>query len=89
VDGLTQEEAAIVSLVREFVDREVRTFLDVLLDHADVFVHNLAPGAVDRLRLDAASVREPDTIVPLSGSMPRTLRGTPTTWPWSPAIRVP
>jgi crotonobetainyl-CoA:carnitine CoA-transferase CaiB-like acyl-CoA transferase len=28
-----------------------------LLEHADVFLHNLAPGAVDRLGLDAVSLR--------------------------------
>jgi itaconate CoA-transferase len=35
-----------------------RALLDVLLDHADVFVQNLAPGAAEQLGLDAASVRE-------------------------------
>ncbi|HYZ54644.1 MAG TPA: CaiB/BaiF CoA-transferase family protein [Streptosporangiaceae bacterium] len=32
--------------------------LDALLDRADVFVQNLVPGAVERLGLDAAAVRE-------------------------------
>ncbi len=35
-----------------------RTLLDALLDGADVFVQNLVPGAVERHRLDAASVRK-------------------------------
>ncbi len=35
-----------------------RALLDALLDRADVFVHNLVPGAVERLGLDAASVRK-------------------------------
>jgi crotonobetainyl-CoA:carnitine CoA-transferase CaiB-like acyl-CoA transferase len=34
-----------------------RAVLDALLDRADVFVQNLVPGAVERLGLDAASVR--------------------------------
>jgi crotonobetainyl-CoA:carnitine CoA-transferase CaiB-like acyl-CoA transferase len=35
-----------------------RAVLDALLDRADVFVQNLVPGAVERLGLDAAAVRE-------------------------------
>jgi itaconate CoA-transferase len=35
-----------------------RALLDALLDHADVFVQNLAPGAAERAGLNAASVRE-------------------------------
>ena len=35
-----------------------RALLDALLDRADVFVQNLVPGAVERLGLDAAAVRE-------------------------------
>jgi itaconate CoA-transferase len=35
-----------------------RAVLDALLDRADVFVQNLVPGAVGRLGLDAAAVRE-------------------------------
>jgi crotonobetainyl-CoA:carnitine CoA-transferase CaiB-like acyl-CoA transferase len=34
-----------------------RTLLDALLARADVFVQNLAPGAVDRLGLDAETLR--------------------------------
>jgi crotonobetainyl-CoA:carnitine CoA-transferase CaiB-like acyl-CoA transferase len=34
-----------------------RALLDELIGHADVFVHNLAPGAVDRLGLTAATLR--------------------------------
>jgi itaconate CoA-transferase len=34
--------------------------LDGLLERADVFLHNLAPGAVDRLGFDAARLRERD-----------------------------
>lgn len=34
--------------------------LDSLLERADVFLHNLAPGAVDRLGFDAARLRERD-----------------------------
>jgi crotonobetainyl-CoA:carnitine CoA-transferase CaiB-like acyl-CoA transferase len=35
-----------------------RAVLDALVDRADVFVQNLVPGAVERLGLDAAAVRE-------------------------------
>jgi itaconate CoA-transferase len=41
--------------IKEPADRAV---LDALLDHADVFVQNLVPGAAERAGLDAASVRE-------------------------------
>lgn len=34
-----------------------RAVLDRLLEHADVFVHNLAPGAVERLGLDPETLR--------------------------------
>jgi crotonobetainyl-CoA:carnitine CoA-transferase CaiB-like acyl-CoA transferase len=34
-----------------------RDVMTRLLEHADVFLHNLAPGAVDRLGLDAVSLR--------------------------------
>ncbi len=40
--------------IKDPVDRGV---LDALIAKADVFVNNLAPGAVDRLGLDAATVR--------------------------------
>ncbi|MFC0527302.1 CaiB/BaiF CoA transferase family protein [Phytohabitans kaempferiae] len=35
-----------------------RAVLDALLARADVFVHNLVPGAAPRLRLDGASLRD-------------------------------
>jgi itaconate CoA-transferase len=34
-----------------------RALLEALVDHADVFVQNLAPGAADRLGLDAVALR--------------------------------
>lgn len=40
MDGLTDEEAAIVSLVGEFVDREVRPVAQQL-DHANAFPEKL------------------------------------------------
>jgi len=39
-------------------DHGDRRMLDALLDRADVLVQNLVPGAVERLGLDAASVRK-------------------------------
>lgn len=41
--------------IKEPGDRKV---LDVLIDRADVFVSNLGPGAIDRLGLDAHTLRE-------------------------------
>jgi crotonobetainyl-CoA:carnitine CoA-transferase CaiB-like acyl-CoA transferase len=38
-------------------DPDDRALLDALLDRADVFVHNLVPGAVERLGLDATALR--------------------------------
>src|ERR1700743_2086020 len=38
-------------------DARDRSLLDRLLDAADVFVQNLAPGAADRLGLGAATLR--------------------------------
>jgi crotonobetainyl-CoA:carnitine CoA-transferase CaiB-like acyl-CoA transferase len=46
------------SVELDIKDPAERAFLDLLLDRADVFVQNLAPGAAERLGLDAASVRE-------------------------------
>jgi itaconate CoA-transferase len=40
--------------IKEPADRAV---LDAVIAHADVFIHNLVPGAVDRLGLDAATLR--------------------------------
>ncbi|MFL6126076.1 CaiB/BaiF CoA transferase family protein [Actinophytocola sp.] len=46
---------------KESVEVDIRTdraLLDALLARADVFVQNLVPGAVERLGLDAATLRE-------------------------------
>ncbi|KAB1139894.1 CoA transferase [Streptomyces luteolifulvus] len=55
-----------------------REILDRLLDGADVFVQNLAPGAADRLGLDTGT---------LTGRFPRlvpcTISGYGTTGPWA------
>ncbi|MET9685529.1 CaiB/BaiF CoA transferase family protein [Streptomyces coeruleorubidus] len=55
-----------------------REILHELLDGADVFVQNLAPGAAGRLGLDAATVtsRRP-------GLIPCTISGWGTTGPWA------
>jgi itaconate CoA-transferase len=45
------------SVALDIKDPRDRSLLDVLLDRSDVFVQNLLPGAVERLGLDAASVR--------------------------------
>src|SRR5205809_2620368 len=37
------------SVALDIKDASDRTLLDALLDHADVFVQNLVPGAVERL----------------------------------------
>jgi itaconate CoA-transferase len=45
---------------KESVELDIRTdraLLDALLARADVFVQNLVPGAVERLGLDAATLR--------------------------------
>ncbi|MCZ8100506.1 MAG: CaiB/BaiF CoA-transferase family protein [Burkholderiales bacterium] len=44
------------SLAVDIKDPEGRRVLDALLDRADVFLQNLAPGAAERLGLDAASL---------------------------------
>lgn len=46
------------SLVLDVKDRDDLDLLERLLETADVFVHNLAPGAVARLGLDAPTLRE-------------------------------
>ncbi|CDR02648.1 CaiB/BaiF CoA transferase family protein [Streptomyces iranensis] len=45
------------SVVLDVKDATDRALLDAMLARADVFVHNLAPGAVDRLGLGAATLR--------------------------------
>ena len=46
------------SLVLDVKDADDRDLLERLLQTADVFVHNLVPGAVARLGLDAPTLRE-------------------------------
>ncbi|MEV7082455.1 CaiB/BaiF CoA-transferase family protein [Streptomyces sp. NPDC093516] len=66
------------SLTLDLKDPRGREILHELLDGADVFVHNLAPGAAGRLGLDAAAVttRRPRLI-------PCTISGWGTTGPWA------
>lgn len=66
------------SLTLDLKDPRGREILHELLDGADVFVHNLAPGAAGRLGLDAATVasRRPRLI-------PCTISGWGTTGPWA------
>jgi len=45
------------SVALDIKDAEDRLLLDELLAHADVFLHNLAPGAVDRLGLGSETLR--------------------------------
>ena len=45
------------SLVLDIKASDDRALLDALLERADVFVQNLAPGAVDRLGLSAEGLR--------------------------------
>src|SRR6476660_9009194 len=45
------------SLTLDLKRAEARTILDRLLQRADVFVQNLAPGAADRLGASAESLR--------------------------------
>ena len=45
------------SVALDIKDAEDRLLLDDLLAHADVFLHNLAPGAVDRLGLGSETLR--------------------------------
>ncbi|MEU8825589.1 CaiB/BaiF CoA-transferase family protein [Streptomyces sp. NPDC048636] len=46
------------SVVLDIKDDADRAVLDALLARADVFVHNLAPGAVDRLGLGSPALRD-------------------------------
>jgi formyl-CoA transferase len=66
------------SLTLDLKDPRGNEILHDLLDGADVFVQNLAPGAAARLGLDAATVtgRRPNLI-------PCTISGYGTTGPWS------
>jgi formyl-CoA transferase len=66
------------SLTLDLKDPRGHEILHDLLDGADVFVQNLAPGAAARLGLDAATVtgRRPNLI-------PCTISGYGTTGPWS------
>jgi crotonobetainyl-CoA:carnitine CoA-transferase CaiB-like acyl-CoA transferase len=45
------------SVELDIKDPDDRVLLDALIDHADVFVQNLAPGAAGRLGLDADALR--------------------------------
>ncbi|MFH8492689.1 CaiB/BaiF CoA transferase family protein [Streptomyces coeruleorubidus] len=66
------------SLTLDLKDPRGREILHELLDGADVFVQNLAPGAAGRLGLDATTVtsRRP-------GLIPCTISGWGTTGPWA------
>lgn len=66
------------SLTLDLKDSRGREILHELLDGADVFVQNLAPGAAGRLGLDAATVtsRRP-------GLIACTISGWGTTGPWA------
>ncbi|MET9761924.1 CaiB/BaiF CoA-transferase family protein [Streptomyces sp. NPDC006372] len=66
------------SLTLDLKDPRGREILHELLDGADVFVQNLAPGAAGRLGLDSATVtgRRPRLI-------PCTISGYGTTGPWA------
>lgn len=46
------------SLELDLKDADDRRLLDVLIDRSDVFVSNLGPGAIDRLGLDAQTLRD-------------------------------
>ncbi|OZG29313.1 carnitine dehydratase [Williamsia sp. 1138] len=52
------------SLELDVKNADDRRVLDVLIERADVFVSNLGPGAIDRLGLDARTLREshPDLV---------------------------
>jgi crotonobetainyl-CoA:carnitine CoA-transferase CaiB-like acyl-CoA transferase len=45
------------SVVLDLVSSAGRDALDLLIDGADVFLHNMRPGAMARLRIDPATVR--------------------------------
>ena len=66
------------SLTLDLKDPRGHEILHDLLDGADVFVQNLAPGAAARLGLDAATVTERRP-----GLIPCTISGYGTTGPWS------
>ncbi|MGW3988113.1 CaiB/BaiF CoA transferase family protein [Streptomyces sp. NPDC004830] len=66
------------SLTLDLKDQRGREVLHDLLDGADVFVQNLAPGAAARLGLDAAAVTERRP-----GLIPCTISGWGTTGPWA------
>ncbi|WP_432055752.1 CaiB/BaiF CoA transferase family protein [Streptomyces sp. bgisy022] len=66
------------SLTLDLKDPRGLEILRHLLDDADVFVHNLAPGAVDRLGLGTAEVtRHRPRLIPC------TISGYGTTGPWA------
>lgn len=46
------------SITLDLKHEEAKKVLDKLLSEADVFIHNLAPGAVDRLGFSAAELQE-------------------------------
>ncbi|MGX1564213.1 CaiB/BaiF CoA transferase family protein [Streptomyces sp. NPDC055506] len=66
------------SLTLDLKDPRGREILHDLLDGADVFVQNLAPGAAARLGLDAATVTGHRP-----GLIPCTISGYGTTGPWA------
>ncbi|MGA5360397.1 CaiB/BaiF CoA transferase family protein [Streptomyces purpurascens] len=66
------------SLTLDLKDPRGREILHDLLDGADVFVQNLAPGAAGRLGLDAATVTSHRP-----GLIPCTISGYGTTGPWA------
>ncbi|GGS79331.1 CaiB/BaiF CoA transferase family protein [Streptomyces violaceus] len=66
------------SLTLDLKDPRGREILHDLLDGADVFVQNLAPGAAGRLGLDAATVTSHRP-----GLIPCTISGWGTTGPWA------
>ena len=65
-DGLTAEEAAIVALVREFVDREVRPVVREL-EHANAYPEKLIGQMKDQRppfsKADAEAIRTPTLFI--------------------------
>ena len=55
MDGLTEEEASIVSLVGEFVDREVRPVVQEL-DHANTYPEKLIDQGICMFGLPPAVI---------------------------------
>ena len=45
------------SLVLDVTDADDRTVFDRLIDETDVFIHNVRPGAAERLKIDAATLQ--------------------------------